>query len=56
VRGAELELSPLSQTAEPVVLGEKLLEFAAPAAGRLIRAGGGELRADRGRLLIRLPE
>jgi signal transduction histidine kinase len=56
VRGAELELSPLSPTAEPVVLGEKLLEFAGPAAGRLIQAGGGTLTADRGRLLIRLPE
>jgi signal transduction histidine kinase len=56
VRGAELELSPLSRTAEPVVLGEKLLEFAAPAAGLVIEAGGGTLEARDGSLLVRLPE
>jgi hypothetical protein len=56
VRGAELDLSPLSRTAEPVVLGEKLLEFAAPAAGLVIAAGGGSLEARDGSLLVRLPE
>jgi hypothetical protein len=56
VRGSELVLSPLSRTAEPVVLGEKLLEFAAPAAGLVIEAGGGSLTADDGHLIVRLPE
>jgi signal transduction histidine kinase len=55
VRGLELVLSPLSRTAEPVVLGEEARELAAPAAALLIRALGGELVAENEQLLIRLP-
>jgi signal transduction histidine kinase len=55
VRGLELVLSPLSGTAEPVVLGEEARELAAPAAALLIRALGGELVAENEQLLIRLP-
>jgi signal transduction histidine kinase len=57
VRGPELVLSPLSRTAEPVVLGEeaRARELAAPAAALLIRALGGELVAENEQLLIRLP-
>jgi signal transduction histidine kinase len=55
VRGSELVLSPLSRAAEPVVLGEDPRELAAPAAGILIRALGGELEARGDALLVRLP-
>jgi signal transduction histidine kinase len=55
VDGRELVLSPLSRTAEPVVLGEEARELAAPAAALLIRALGGELVAENEQLLIRLP-
>ncbi|HEU4450162.1 MAG TPA: histidine kinase dimerization/phospho-acceptor domain-containing protein [Gaiellaceae bacterium] len=55
VRGAELAVSPLSPTAEPVVLGEQLLELGAAAGGVVIRALGGSLAVEDGRLLIRLP-
>ncbi|MGH3022501.1 MAG: histidine kinase dimerization/phospho-acceptor domain-containing protein [Gaiellaceae bacterium] len=55
VRGSELVISPLSESAEPVVLGEKPLELGAPASAALIRALGGSLAAEDGRLTIRLP-
>ena len=55
VRGSELVISPLSPTAAPVVLGEKLLELGAPAGAALIRALGGSLAAADERLTIQLP-
>jgi signal transduction histidine kinase len=55
VRGAELELAPLSRSARPVVLGEDLRELGAAASGILIRALGGTLEAVEERLVIRLP-
>ncbi|MGH3006815.1 MAG: sensor histidine kinase [Gaiellaceae bacterium] len=55
VRGPELELTPLSRAAAPVLLGEEVRELGAAAAGVLIRALGGSLAADGERLLIRLP-
>ncbi|MGH3029330.1 MAG: histidine kinase dimerization/phospho-acceptor domain-containing protein [Gaiellaceae bacterium] len=55
VRGPELEVSPLSRSAAPVLLGEELRELGAAAAGILIRALGGSLAADGERLLVRLP-
>ena len=54
VDGAELVLSPLSQSARPVVLGEEARELAAPAAALLIEALGGSLEAREDDLLIRL--
>jgi signal transduction histidine kinase len=56
VRGTELELSPVSRSAAPVVLGEELRELSAAAAVALIEALGGSLRVDGERLLIRLPQ
>ena len=53
VDAAELR-SPLSRSAQPVVLGEEARELAAPAAA-LVRALGGELEADEETLVIRLP-
>ena len=55
VRGAELEVSPLSRSARPVVLGEDQRELGAPAGAILIRALGGELEARDDALVIRLP-
>jgi signal transduction histidine kinase len=55
VRGTELELSPVSRSAAPVVLGEELRELSAAAAVALIEALGGSLRVDGDRLLIQLP-
>ena len=55
VDGRELVLSPLSRSAEPVVLGEEARELAGPAAALLVRALGGELLAREERLVIRLP-
>ena len=54
VDGAELVLSPLSRTAQPVVLGEEARELAAPAAALLIEALGGTLEVCEDRLVIRL--
>lgn len=54
VDGAELVLSPLSRTAQPVVLGEEARELAAPAAALLIEALGGTLEVGEDRLVIRL--
>jgi signal transduction histidine kinase len=56
VRGAELEISPISRSAAPVVLGEELRELSAAAAVALIEALGGSLRVEDERLLIRLPK
>ena len=56
VRGAELEISPVSETAAPVLLGERLLELGAAASAAHLRALGGSLEAGDDRLLIRLPE
>jgi signal transduction histidine kinase len=55
VRGAALELSPLSDVAVPVVLGEEPRELAAPAAAALVRALGGSLEARAGTLVVVLP-
>jgi signal transduction histidine kinase len=55
VNGSNLELSPLSRSASPVLLGEELRELGAAAAGVLVRALGGSLEATEDRLLIRLP-
>jgi signal transduction histidine kinase len=55
VRGPELELSPVSRSAGPVVLGEELRELSAAAAVALIEAIGGSLQVDGERLVITLP-
>lgn len=52
VSGAVLTLSPLSDSAVPVVLGEEARELAAPAAAVLVRALGGSLEARDEKLLV----
>jgi signal transduction histidine kinase len=55
VRGPELEVSPVTHTAAPVVLGEELRELSAAAAVALVEALGGSLRVEDERLAITLP-
>ena len=56
VNGAELRISPISRTAEPVVLGRELRELSAAAAVALIEALGGSLAVEDETLVIRLPQ
>ncbi len=55
VHGAELEVTPLTETARVVVTGEELRELGAASAATLVRALGGSVRADGDRLRISLP-
>lgn len=55
VNGAELRISPISRTAEPVVLGRELRELSAAAAVALIEALGGSLAVEDETLFITLP-
>jgi signal transduction histidine kinase len=56
VSGPELRISPISRTAEPVVLGRELRELGATAAVMLIEALGGSLAVESETLTIRLPQ
>jgi len=55
VRGDQVELGPLTAEAAPVVLGDELKDLGAAVALRVVRALGGSVVADDGRLLVRLP-
>jgi signal transduction histidine kinase len=55
VSGAEIQVSPVSRTAEPVVLGREVRELGAAAAVALIEALGGSLAVEDETLAIRLP-
>ena len=55
VRGLELELSPITATAAPVLLGEQLRDLGAAVAVRLIRALGGDVAVDGDVFRITLP-
>jgi signal transduction histidine kinase len=54
VRGAEIEVAPITPASAPVVLGDDLRDLRAAVAVRLIRALGGEVRVDGETLVIRL--
>ena len=56
VRGAQLEISPVTAAAEPVVTGSELRELGAAAAGDLLRALGATVGVADERLVIRLPQ
>ena len=56
VSGPELRVSPVSRTAEPVVLGREVRELGAAAAVALIEALGGSLAVESETLTIRLPQ
>jgi signal transduction histidine kinase len=54
VRGAELDVSPITPASAPVVLGEDLRDLGAAVAVRVIRRLGGEVAVDGETLTIRL--
>jgi signal transduction histidine kinase len=54
VRGAELELSPVTPASAPVLLGEDLRDLGAAIAVRLVRAQGGSVELADETLQIRL--
>src|SRR4249919_2166319 len=53
VRGAELELAPITPASAPVVLGDDLRDLGAAIAVRLLRAQGGSVELDGETLRIR---
>lgn len=55
VVGPELEVSPITASAAPVVLGEDLRDLGAAVAVRLIRALGGSVEVAGDTLHVRLP-
>ena len=54
VRGAELEVFPITPASAPVVLGDDLRDLGAAVAVLLIRRLGGDVRVESERLTIRL--
>jgi signal transduction histidine kinase len=54
VRGTELELSPITPTAAPVVVGEDLKDFGAAVAVRLVERLGGSADVVDGTLVVSL--
>lgn len=53
-RGTELELTPVTPNAAPVLLGEDLRDLGAAVAVRQLRAQGGSLELDGEKLIVRL--
>jgi signal transduction histidine kinase len=56
VDGSTLELSPVTASSGPVVLGEDLRDLGAAVAVRVVRALGGSVELDGDTLRIKLPE
>ena len=54
VRGAEIEVSPVTDSSAPVVLGQDLRDLGAAVAVRLITTLGGTCEVVGGKLTIRL--
>lgn len=55
VDGPEIAVSPITDSAAPVVLGEDLRDLGAAVAVRLIRALGGDVALEGATLRVRLP-
>ena len=55
VRGAQIEISPVTADAAQVVLGEELKDLGAAVAVRCMRALGGSVELDGERLVVTLP-
>ena len=56
VDGQVLELSPVTASSAPVVLGEELRDLGAAVAVRVVRALGGSVELDGDTLTVTLPE
>ena len=54
VRGAEIDVSPITDSSAPVVLGRDLRDLGAAVAVRVVEALGGSVTVDAGTLTIRL--
>jgi signal transduction histidine kinase len=55
VRGAALDVSPITDSSAPVVLGEDLRDLGAAVAVRLVESLGGTVSVEAGTLTIALP-
>ena len=55
VDGPRVTVEPVTEEAAPVVLGEDAKDLGAAVAARLVRALGGELAVEGGRLIVTLP-
>ena len=55
VNGGELELSPVTRTSGPVLLGDELRDLGAAAGTALVRALGGRVAVEGDRLRVSLP-
>ncbi len=55
VRGANVEIEPVTESAGPVVLAEELKDLGSAVAGRVVHALGGSLELEGGRLTVTLP-
>jgi signal transduction histidine kinase len=55
VTGAEIAIAPVTDGAAPILLGQEPRDLGALIALRVVRALGGTVELDGGRLLVRLP-
>jgi len=55
VDGGRVAVEPVTAAAAPVVLGEELKDLGAAVAVRIVRATGGTVELDGGRLTVTLP-
>jgi len=55
VAGPEITIAPVTDVAAPIILGQQARDLGALIARRLVRALGGTVELENGRLLVRLP-
>ena len=55
VAGPEIAIAPITDGAAPILLGQEARDLGALIALRIVRALGGTVELDGGRLLVRLP-
>jgi signal transduction histidine kinase len=55
VTGATVQIEPVTESAAPVVLAEELKDLGSAVAGRVVRALGGSVEVEDGRLTVTLP-
>ena len=55
VQGPEIQISPVTRSSGPVLVGEELRDLGAAVASALVRSLGGSVEVDGERLVVRLP-
>jgi signal transduction histidine kinase len=55
VHGPEIQISPVTRSSGPVLLGDELRDLGAAVASALVRSLGGSVEVDGERLVVRLP-